>query len=74
MQWSDVAAACLTPPGDEPAALAVPNSPARHLRDAVEPMATVGWWSQAAGDEFSAVGLDFFGGYVWGRAAAPPPM
>ncbi len=70
MQWSDVAAAYLTPSGDEPAAPAVPDSPARRLRDAVEPIGTIGWWAQAAGDEFAAAGLDFFGGYVWGRAAA----
>ena len=70
MQWSDVAAAYLTPSGDEPPAPAVPASPARRMRDAVEPIATIGWWAQAAGDEFSAAGLDFFGGYVWGRAAA----
>ncbi len=70
MQWSDVAAAYLTPSGDEPAAPAVPESPARRLRDAVEPIGTIGWWAEAAGDEFEAAGLDFFGGYVWGRAAA----
>ena len=70
MQWSDVATAYLTPSGDEPQAPPVPDSPARRLRDAVEPIATIGWWAQAAGDEFEAAGLDFFGGYVWGRAAA----
>lgn len=70
MQWSDVAAAFLTPSGDEPAAPVVPDAPARRLRDAVEPIATIGWWAQAAGDEFAAAGLDFFGGYVWGRAAS----
>lgn len=70
MQWSDVAAAFLTPSGDEPGAPDVPATPSRRLRDAVEPIATIGWWAQAAGDEFSEAGLDFFGGYVWGRAAS----
>lgn len=70
MQWSDVAAAFLTPSGDEPQAPPVPDSPSRRLRDAVEPIATIGWWSQAAGNEFEGLGLDFFGGYVWGRAAS----
>ena len=73
MQWSDVAAAFLTPSGDEPAAPGVPDSPARRLRDAVEPIATIGWWAEAAGDGFDAAGLDFFGGYVWGRAASLGP-
>ncbi len=70
MQWSDVAAAYLTPSGDEGPAPSVPGTDARRLRDAVEPIATIGWWAQAAGDEFAAAGLDFFGGYVWGRAAS----
>ncbi len=70
MQWSEVAAAYLTPTGDEGPAPVVPGSDARRLRDAVEPIATIGWWAQAAGDEFASAGLDFFGGYVWGRAAS----
>ena len=70
MQWSDVAAAFLTPTGDEGPAPSVPGSDARRLRDAVEPIATIGWWAQAAGDGFESAGLDFFGGYVWGRAAS----
>ena len=73
MQWSDVAAAYLTPSGGEGPAPSVPGSDARRLRDAVEPIATIGWWAQAAGDEFESAGLDFFGGYVWGRAAALGP-
>lgn len=70
MQWSDVAAAFLTPTGDEGPAPSVPGSDARRLRDAVEPIATIGWWAHAAGDGFESAGLDFFGGYVWGRAAS----
>ncbi|MFK8023829.1 MAG: hypothetical protein AB8G26_07685 [Ilumatobacter sp.] len=70
MQWSDVATAFLTPSGDEPEAPAMSDAPARRLRDAVEPIATIGWWARSAGDEFASAGLDFFGGYVWGRAAS----
>lgn len=73
MQWTDVAAAYLTPSGDEGPAPSLPTSDARRLRDAVEPIATIGWWARAAGDEFVAAGLDFFGGYVWGRAASLGP-
>lgn len=70
MQWTDVAAAFLTPSGNEGSAPSVPTSDARRLRDAIEPIATIGWWARAAGDEFVAADLDFFGGYVWGRAAS----
>src|SRR6056297_1069697 len=66
MQWSDVVAAHLTPSGPIAPAPPVPRSTARRLRDAVEPIATIGWWARAAGDEFELLGLDFFGGYVWG--------
>lgn len=65
-----MAAAFLTPSGAEPPPPTVASSPARRLRDAVEPIATIGWWAQSAGDEFTSAGLDFFGGYVWGRSAA----
>lgn len=70
MTYDDVAAAFLVP-GDQPiAAPVVPTTPARRLRDVTEPIATIGWWSRAAGDGFGRVGLDFFGGYVWGRSAS----
>lgn len=44
------------------------SSPARRLRDAIEPIATISIWSEPAYDACAAVGLDFLGGYVWGRA------
>jgi hypothetical protein len=74
--YDDIAAMFLTPleePVPEPDVTA---TPARRLRDALEPIATQGWWSRAAGDRLTELGVDFFPGYVWGRAAAlgtPPP-
>jgi hypothetical protein len=74
--YDDIAAIFLVPladPIDEPE---VTSTPARRLRDSLEPIATQGWWSRAAGERFMSLGIDFFPGYVWGRAAAlgtPPP-
>jgi len=68
--YDDIAAIFLTPPAapiDEPD---VTSTPARRLRDALEPIATQGWWSRPAGERLTGLGVDFFPGYVWGRAAA----
>lgn len=70
MDYDDIAAHYLVPPTDPIPAPELPISAARRLRDAIEPIATIGWWSRSASDEATAIGLDFFGGYVWGRAAA----
>lgn len=48
----------------------LPTSPARRLRDAVEAIATVGWWSRSAAESANELGHDFFDAYVWGRAAS----
>jgi hypothetical protein len=45
------------------------DSPARRLRDAVEPLATVSFWSEPAYDRYAALGLDFLTGYVWSRSS-----
>lgn len=45
------------------------TSPARALRDAIEPIATICFWSEPAYDAYAAVGLNFLTGYVWGRAS-----
>lgn len=45
------------------------TSPARRLRDAIEPIATVCYWSEPAYDACAARGLDFLQAYVWGRAS-----
>ena len=69
MTYADVLAIFTSPPGtpiDDPV---VPATPARRLRDALEPIATQGWWSPEVGARIEALGLGFFDGYVWGRAA-----
>lgn len=70
MTYDDIAGIFLAPldgPIVEPSVIA---SPARRLRDALEPIATQGWWSRPAGERLTALGLDFLPGYVWGRAAS----
>jgi len=70
MTYDDIAAMFLAP---LPAPIAEPvltPTPARRLRDALEPIATQGWWSRPAGEGLTALGIDFFPGYVWGRAAS----
>lgn len=72
MDYAEARAAFFQPrPADAPA----PGteewaSPARALRDAIEPIATICFWSEPSSEAYAAVGLDFLGGYVWGRASA----
>src|SRR6516162_5379821 len=58
-----------SPPGVTPEPLAV-ASPARRLRDAIEPIAMHAVWSRHTNERLAGLGLDFLGAYVWGRAAA----
>ncbi len=44
-------------------------SPARRLRDAIEPIAMHSVWSRTTNEALAALGLDFFSSYVWSRAA-----
>jgi hypothetical protein len=46
----------------------IPDTPARRLRDALEPLAAQGFYS--ARPALEALGLSFIPGYVWSRAAA----
>ena len=71
MDYAEMQAAFLVAaPGamDKPAP-PVPDTPARRLRDAVEPLAGVVFWSRPAYDAMAALGLEFLTGYVWGRTA-----
>jgi hypothetical protein len=43
-------------------------TPGRQLRDAIEPIATICFWSEPAYLAYEHRGLDFLQGYVWGRA------
>ncbi len=70
MSYDDIAAVFMADPPEPIPAPALSPTPARRLRDALEPIATQGWWSRDAADRIAALGLGFFDGYVWGRAAA----
>lgn len=71
MDYAEARAAFFQPRGDTaPAAVPEWDSPGRRLRDAIEPVATICFWSEPAYDEYAALGLDFLLGYVWGRASA----
>jgi hypothetical protein len=59
----------LSPPAAPRATPRLPDTPARRLRDAAEPLATISFWSKGVNERFAALGLDFLTGYVWGRAA-----
>jgi hypothetical protein len=54
------------------------ETPARRLRDAIEPIAMVHVHSEEAREHYEAIGLDRFSGYVLGRAGtlglAPTPL
>ena len=45
------------------------SSPARQLRDAIEPFGIHPAWSHTVNEQLAAHGLNFLSGYVWGRAA-----
>jgi len=68
--YDDIASIFLGPLAEPIPEPIVAATPARRLRDALEPIATQGWWSRPAGERLNALGIDFFPGYVWGRAAA----
>lgn len=70
MTYDDIAAHFLVPKGTEKVPSAVPSSPARRLRDSIEAIATIGWWSRAAAEGSTSLGHGFFDGYAWGRAAS----
>ncbi len=69
MKFSDVAAGYLAAPSTPIPEPFVSQTPARRLRDAVEPIATQGWWGKGVHDRLEPSGLGFLEAYIWGRAA-----
>lgn len=47
----------------------VPDTPARRLRDAMEPIGTINFWGQQVHERLAGLGLNFLTGYVWARSA-----
>jgi hypothetical protein len=70
MDYAEARAAFFQPrPADAPApGTSASRSPGRALRDAIEPIATICFWAEPAYDSYARRGLDFLGGYVWGRS------
>lgn len=70
MSYDDIAAVFMTDALAAQPEPVVPETAARRLRDAIEPIATQGWWSRSSADAIGPLGLDFFTAYVWGRSAS----
>lgn len=70
MTYDDIVAVFFAPPAASVQPPTLPGTPARRLRDALEPIATQGWWGRPPNDRLAALGLGFLDGYVWSRAAA----
>ena len=49
MDYDAIVTRFLTPAVTPSPSPVVPDTPARRLRDAIEPIATVGWWSRERG-------------------------
>jgi hypothetical protein len=70
LDFDAVAEIYLGPRDESVIAPAMPDTPARRLRDALEPIAIQAWWARGVHDRLAPLGFDFFEAYVWGRAAA----
>jgi hypothetical protein len=69
VNYDELALAYLVPTAEPIDRPDLPQSPARRLRDALEPIATQGWWSRPVGERMDALGLPSFASYVWARCA-----
>jgi hypothetical protein len=71
MDYAEARQAFLQPRSADyrPPGTSVWTSPARRLRDTIEPIATICYWSEPCHDRYAACGLDFLTGYVWSRAS-----
>jgi hypothetical protein len=70
VDYDVIASYFLIPTGAEPSAPVLADTSARRLRDSIEAIATIGWWSRESAEATVGLGHGFFDGYVWGRAAA----
>jgi hypothetical protein len=71
MHYDEAVAAFFIPtPDDTVPTPTQRGSVARRLRDAIEPIAMHPVWSRQNNEAMTELGLDFFSGYAWGRAAA----
>ena len=70
MTYDDVIAVLFAPAQHPIPIPCVTTSPARRLRDALEPIATHGWWAREPMERLASLGFGFFDAYVGGRAAA----
>src|SRR5688500_5539273 len=70
VDYDSVASVYLKAPDQPNEAVVLPSSPARRLRDALEPIATHGWWCRPTNERMARLGLGFLEGYVRGRAAS----
>ena len=57
MSYDDITAIFMAAPPESFPAPTLPTSPARRLRDALEPIATQGWWSRGSAEGVTALGL-----------------
>ena len=69
MDYAQAQTVFLQPPAEGRPAPRVPDTPARRLRDAAEPIATISFWGQPVNDRLADLGLNFLTGYVWARTA-----
>ena len=70
MDYAEAQAAFFQPRSTDapPPGTAIIGTPGRTLRDAIEPIATICFWAEPAYEQYARNGLDFLGGYIWGRS------
>lgn len=69
MDYAQAQTVFLAAPAEERPPSRLPDTPARRLRDAAEPIATISFWGRPVNERFAGLGLNFLTGYVWARAA-----
>ena len=69
MDYAQARTVFLSPPPPGQPAPRVPDTAARRLRDAAEPLATMYIWGRPVNERLAGLGLNFLTGYVWSRTA-----